>query len=222
MPVLCPNLFPNPLNPNLTDERLWFQQDGAAPTTLCCYCSSVSGHNFSRQIIPGQKKDPEQLKSLIQSLKVYPAIKGHIAFDLEYDGEGMTSKEKCIVLTPEIERAENCTFRNLHLHFTAMLIAKTVVVRCRKKILTGLENYTRKNPEKQPLQHEHSVPARTGAALRSTGACPLPFHSSAAQPPLRDRARHHHILAFNSRCLAGARPGRIAPELDRPALERLD
>ncbi|KAJ8947291.1 hypothetical protein NQ318_014188 [Aromia moschata] len=30
MPVLC-HLFPNPLNPNLTDERLWFQQDGAPP-----------------------------------------------------------------------------------------------------------------------------------------------------------------------------------------------
>ncbi|KAJ8961814.1 hypothetical protein NQ318_021429 [Aromia moschata] len=30
MPVLC-HLFPNPLNPNLTDERLWFHQDGAPP-----------------------------------------------------------------------------------------------------------------------------------------------------------------------------------------------
>lgn len=30
MPVIC-HLFPNPLNPNLTDERLWFQQDGAPP-----------------------------------------------------------------------------------------------------------------------------------------------------------------------------------------------
>ncbi|KAJ8946617.1 hypothetical protein NQ318_007220 [Aromia moschata] len=30
MPVLC-HSFPNPLNPNLTDERLWFQQDGAPP-----------------------------------------------------------------------------------------------------------------------------------------------------------------------------------------------
>ncbi|KAJ8935497.1 hypothetical protein NQ318_010635 [Aromia moschata] len=31
-------------------------------------------------------------------------------------------------------------------------------------------------------------------------------HSFAAQPPLRDRDRQHHILAFNSQCLAGARP----------------
>ncbi|KAJ8952178.1 hypothetical protein NQ318_022628, partial [Aromia moschata] len=30
MSVLC-YLFPNPLNPKLTDERLWFQQDGAPP-----------------------------------------------------------------------------------------------------------------------------------------------------------------------------------------------
>lgn len=30
MPVLR-HLFPNPLDPNLTDERLWFQQDGAPP-----------------------------------------------------------------------------------------------------------------------------------------------------------------------------------------------
>ncbi|KAJ8958637.1 hypothetical protein NQ318_016362 [Aromia moschata] len=44
-------------------------------------------------------------------------------------------------------------------------------------------------------------------------AAPVPVHSihcfphsSAAQSPLRDRDRQHHILAFNSQCLAGARP----------------
>ncbi|KAJ8939512.1 hypothetical protein NQ318_022229 [Aromia moschata] len=60
----------------------------------------------------------------------------------------------------------------------------------------------------RPLQHEHSVPVHTGAALRSTGACPLPSLTFAAQPPLHDRDRQHHILALNSRCLAGAQPER--------------
>ncbi|KAJ8944769.1 hypothetical protein NQ318_000668 [Aromia moschata] len=36
---------------------------------------------------------------------------------------------------------------NLHLHFTTMLIAKTVVT-VREKILTGLGNYTRKTLRK--------------------------------------------------------------------------
>ncbi|KAJ8942297.1 hypothetical protein NQ318_005615 [Aromia moschata] len=66
------------------------------------------------------------------------------------------------------------------------------------------------------LQHEHSVPAYTGAALCSTGACPLPSHSSTVQPPLRDRDRQHHIPAFNSQCLAGAA---IALELERRGLK---
>ncbi|KAJ8937510.1 hypothetical protein NQ318_015976 [Aromia moschata] len=45
MPVLC-HLFPNPLNPNMTDEVMVSARWAPQFLPLCCHCSSVSWTEF--------------------------------------------------------------------------------------------------------------------------------------------------------------------------------